>query len=123
MSFYHSRNVESYEKRKCAALQVKKDLDRGTELWNQKLVEISKQNIVKAEQKILSKREEQVEQIRNARKEKNDVIAINKMIIQSAENENRDHKLKAISLKNKRVMTYKNYFQIFINFIRINCSG
>ena len=105
MSFYHSRNVESYEKRKCAAVQVKKDLDRGTELWNQKLVEISKQNIVKAEQKILSKREEQVEQIRNARKEKNDVIAINKMIIQSAENENRDHKLKAINLKNKRVMT------------------
>ena len=83
---------------------MKKDLDRGTELWNQKLVEISKQNIVKAEQKILSKREEQVEQIRNARKEKNDVIAINKMILQSAENENRGHKLRAINLKNKRVM-------------------
>ena len=46
-----------------------------------------------------------MEQIRNARKEKSDVFALNKMILQSAENENRDNKLRAINLKNKRVMT------------------
>ena len=118
MSFYHSRNIENYERRKCAALQVKKDLDLGTELWNQKLLQISEQNIVKAEQKILTKREKQVEQIRNARKEKSDVFALNKMILQSAENENRDNKLRAINLKNKRVMTNnKNYSQLSINHI------
>ena len=114
MSFYHSRNIENYERRKCAALQVKKDLDLGTELWNQKLLQISEQNIVKAEQKILTKREEQVEQIRNARKEKSDVFALNKMILQSAENENRDNKLRAINLKNKRVMTNNKNYSLFV---------
>ena len=49
-----------------------------------------------------------MEQIRNARKEKSDVFALNKMILQSAENENRDNKLKAINLKNKRVMRMTN---------------
>ena len=66
----------------------------------------------------MTKREEQVEQIRNARKEKCDVFALNKMILQSAENENRDNKLRAINLKNKRVMTNnKNYSLLSINHI------
>ena len=60
-----------------------------------------------------------MEQIRNARKEKSDVFALNKMILQSAENENRDNKLKAINLKNKRVImtNNKNYSQLSINHI------
>ena len=61
-----------------------------------------------------------MEQIRNARKEKSDVFALNKMILQSAENENRDNKLRAINLKNKRVMTNNKNYSLLLSINHIH---
>ena len=82
---------------------MKEDLEKGAELWNQKLLNITKQSVQKANNAIQLKYNHKKEQLQNRRKEKDACFLTNMKNIQFEEERNRIQSLKLINMKNKKV--------------------
>ena len=83
---------------------MKEDLDKGSELWNLKLLEISKYKVSKAEKITKAKQEKFLELQRIKQKEKEKNILHNISQNELLEEYERQRNLNAINAKLKKVM-------------------
>jgi len=110
----YKRNSEAYQEKKDNALKVKEDLDKGSELWNLKLLEISKYKVSKAEKITKAKQEKFLELQRIKQKEKEKNILHNISQNELLEEYERQRNLNAINAKLKkieRIENEKSWFQ------------
>ena len=85
---------------------MKADLEKGAELWNQKLLNITYHNVQKANNAILLKYNNKKEQLQKKRKEKDECFLTNKRNIQFEEESKRIQSLKLINMKNRKVLLF-----------------
>ena len=83
---------------------MKADLEKGAELWNQKLLNITYHNVQKANNAIQLKFNNKKEQLQKRRKEKDECLLTNKKNIQFEEESKRIQSLKLINMKNRKVL-------------------
>ena len=105
--FVFFRNSEAYQEKKDNALKVKEDLDKGSELWNLKLLEISKYKVSKAEKITKAKQEKFLELQRIKQKEKENKILHNILQNELLEEYERQRNLNTINAKLKKVKGFK----------------
>lgn len=80
---------------------------KGSELWNKKLIEISKNGILRSEAFIKGKQEEKVDRLKLRRREKEKSFILNKDNLQTEEEIRRLQNLRNINLKSKKVLAAK----------------
>ena len=76
---------------------------KGAELWNKKLIEISKKGILRAKAVIRANQESKVDELKSRRREKEEIFTLNKSNLQSMEEFKRVQDMKSINIKARKV--------------------
>ena len=96
--------METYHERRRNAEKIKEDIEKGTQLWNYKILEISERKVVKAGAKVEAHRRESLEQQKKRRMKKEEIFRQNYENIQTMQDIERRENLKLIRAKDKKAI-------------------
>ena len=96
--------METYHERRRNAEKIKEDIEKGTQLWNYKILEISERKVNQAGAKVEANRRESLEQQKKRRMKKEEIFRQNYENIQTMQDIERRENLKLIRAKDKKAI-------------------